>query len=394
VIRDAVAQYAERFHRLIAGKHGVASPFGAWLLLALVAPAAAGTTRTALAGILGCDPDDAFAAATGMLHQPHAELVLGAAAWHDADHATRPLLEFLRHVAAHADTGPMPSQAAADAWASERTLGLIDRFPLELDERVVVVLATAIATKVSWDLPFLLVPADSAQLPGDPAFAGRPLLRDPAVPAWCGFTHTDAGLLAGYLARSTDGLYVMSAVGEPDADPAAVLTVTQRLVTAIASGRAPRAIPLFDLPLGAGPAWRITEQVAPAVGSPERYEFLLPAWEARSNHELMRADLGFDVAGAAIVGLLPPDDYDVDARQSAMARYTREGFEAAAVTALGARATGAMIADAQPVRTARVEFTRPHAVVAATSAPGDRGSGDWDGLPVFSAWVAEAVPAE
>lgn len=52
-------------------------------------------------------------------------------------------------------------------------------------------------------------------------------------------------------------------------------------------------------------------------------------------------------------------------------------------------ATSASLPREDRVRTARVEFTRPHAVVAATE-----GDGDWDGLPVFSAWVAEAVPAE
>jgi hypothetical protein len=65
------------------------------------------------------------------------------------------------------------------------------------------------------------------------------------------------------------------------------------------------------------------------------------------------------------------------------------GFEAAAVTSLGVRAAAAIMRTPRRVRTARVEFTRPHAVVAATA-----GAGDWDGLPILSAWVAEAVPAE
>jgi len=41
------------------------------------------------------------------------------------------------------------------------------------------------------------------------------------------------------------------------------------------------------------------------------------------------------------------------------------------------------------IRTARIEFTRPHAVVAVTE-----GEGGWDGLPVFAAWVEQAVPAQ
>ena len=388
MIRDAVAQYATRFHRMLGGTHGVASPFGAWLLLALVAPAATGTRRSTLAEVLGCDPDEAFVAASRMLHEPHAELVLGAAAWHDPRYETEPLLDFLRRLAAHADSGPIPSQAEADAWADERTLGLIERFPLSIDASVVLLLATAIAAKVSWYAPFLLAPADSVLLPADPGFGHKPLLRDPGTRAWCGFVQTDVGLLAGYVAPSTDGLYVTSAIGEPGADPTAVLDATVRLACGVAGGPRPEPISLYELPLGDGPSWRITEETASFLGSPERYEFLLPAWEATSDHKLLDGELGFQQAGGALIELLPSDGYDLEARQSAMARYSREGFEAAAVTGLAVR-MAAHSPHEGPVRTARVEFTRPHAVVAAT-----RGDDEWDGLPVFSAWITEAVPAE
>lgn len=325
MIRDAVAQYATRFHRLIGGKHGVASPFGAWLLLALVAPAVEGSARDRFADILGCDPDEAFGAATRMLHDPHTELVLGAAVWHEPAHETERLLDFLRRLAAHADSGPIPSQGEADAWARDHTIGLIERFPLNLDPRVVLLLATAIATKVSWDVPFLLAPAESALLPAEPGFASKPLLRDPGARAWCGFVQTHAGLLAGYVARSTNGLHVMSAIGEPGAEPAAVLDATQTLVSEIATGARPTSTSLFDLPIGDGPAWRITEQTASFTGSPERYEYLVPAWVATSDHELLGGELGFAEAGAAVIELLPPGGYQLEARQSAMARYTAKG---------------------------------------------------------------------
>ena len=392
MIRDAVAQYATRFHRLLGGAHGVASPLGAWLLLALVAPAARGAQRAALADVLGADPDEAFAAATRMLHDPHAELALGAAIWHDPRYATEPLLDLLRRLAAHADSGPIPTQAEADAWARERTVGLIEQFPIAVEEGdpLVVLLATAIATRVSWQVPYDVVPSTMTVLPAAPGFAGLPLLADAGSPAWYGLVETDAGLLAGLTATSADGLLVTSAVGSPDADPVAVLDATQQLASDIAAGDAPRPISLFDLELGDGPAWRIGETQADAE-KPERYEFLVPAWQAQTDHDLLAAEFGFADAGAAVIALLPPppDDYSIEARQSAMARYTRVGFEAAAVTALGARVMSMVVRPSRTVRTARVEFTRPHAVVAATA-----GSGDWDGLPVFSAWVAEAVPAE
>jgi hypothetical protein len=387
VIRDAVARYATRFHRLLGDTHGVASPFGAWLLLALVAPAVDAPARDRFADILGCDLDEAFACAVRMLHEPHAEVVLGAAVWHRPGPANERLLDYLRRLAAHTDSGPIPSQTEADAWAREHTLGLIERFPLSVEPSVVLLLATAIAARVSWVLPFEVASADEALLPAHPGFAGKPLLTGPGPMAWRGFIDTDAGMLAGYTASSDGGLYVTSAVGAADADPAAVLDATQRLAIAVAAHEPPDSPSLFDLELGDGPAWRISEETTTFSGSAERYEIFVPAWEATSDHRL-GADLGFAEAGAALIELLPPGGYQVDARQSAMARYTREGFEAAAVSGLAVR-TSASLPREGPVRTARLEFTRPHAVVAATA--GEEG---WDGLPVFTAWVTEAVPAE
>ena len=56
----------------VAGpRHHVASPLGAWLLLALCAPASQGETRESLNGVLGCDSADAAELAAGLLAAPH-----------------------------------------------------------------------------------------------------------------------------------------------------------------------------------------------------------------------------------------------------------------------------------------------------------------------------------
>jgi hypothetical protein len=47
-----VARYARRFHAVIGWRHHVASPLGAWLLLALCAPAASGAQRRELIDVL------------------------------------------------------------------------------------------------------------------------------------------------------------------------------------------------------------------------------------------------------------------------------------------------------------------------------------------------------
>ena len=55
--------------------------------------------------------------------------------------------------------GPLPGPAALDAWAREHTAGLIERFPLDIDPAVYLILASALGTRVSWEVPFGLVPA-------------------------------------------------------------------------------------------------------------------------------------------------------------------------------------------------------------------------------------------
>jgi hypothetical protein len=212
------------------------------------------------------------------------------------------------------------------------------------------------------------------------------LLRDPGIAEWQGIVETDAGLIGGFTARSQHGLLVTSVIADAGAEPAAVLDIAQRIATGVASGTPPATRSLFDLPLGDGPAWQITERAAHAHQR-QRYEVVLPAWEAHSDHTLLGgAELGFDDAAATLIDLLPPDGFQAGAKQSAMGRYHREGFEAAAVTGVAVRTS---LAPESMVRTARIEFTRPHAVVAATA-----GEDLWDGLPVFAAWVGQAVPAE
>jgi hypothetical protein len=145
---------------------------------------------------------------------------------------------------------------------------------------------------------------------------------------------------------------------------------------------------LFDLPLGTGHSWLLSERRQTGSHDEERYETLLPAWSAESSHPLLTLGVpGFGSAAEALQQLAEGDE--VDAIQAAMARYTRTGFEAAAVTAIGARASAMVRPSTVTIRTARIEFGHPYAVVAVASGV----DSTWAGLPLFSAWVAAADEA-
>jgi hypothetical protein len=175
------------------------------------------------------------------------------------------------------------------------------------------------------------------------------------------------------------------------------LSAAYDLGTALAAGRPLTRRSLFDLPLGEGPAWAIREERADTAapgGREERCTAVLPAWSAHSTHQLTDPRLGF----AAVRHALDPVD-PWQARQAAMARYTRIGFEAGAVTAL-AVAVSAVVQRPGVRRTAELRFGHPFAVVAlaagSSQLPDSAGSlpaSPWHGLPVFSAWVADPQDA-
>jgi len=384
-----LAGYARRLHRVAGPGHHVASPLGAWLLLALCAPASSGRGRHTLTEVLGCDAATAAGLAARLLSQPHPLVPSAAAVWTRPEAPLTP--EFGRWqdgLPAAVQRGPLPGQAALDAWAREHTAGLIERFPLQVNPAVYLILASALGTRVSWEVPFGLVPA-AALGPASP-WAARlgQVLRTPAPDATpparagrsAGPPHQqfiavtpEAGDVAVHLARARGGLLVASVAGAAEVPAVEVLAAAQRLACAAAAGDPVPRRSLADLPLGDAPLWRVREEAEPG---PDTFTAVLPG-------------LGFGAASSALSG-----DGPWTAAQAAMARYSRTGFEAAAVTSVF-MASAVRLPRPGRHRAAELRFAHPYAVVAVTTDPGGPGGppGPWHGVPVFSAWVADPSDA-
>ncbi|MFJ6198864.1 hypothetical protein [Micromonospora sp. NPDC092111] len=388
-----LARYAARMHADIGDRHHVASPLGAWLLLALAAPAATGPVRAEFDDVLGTDPDAAAATAAALLDRPHPLVPTATACWHRPGDDTGKLAGWRDTLPRSTAAGPLPDQAGLDAWAREHSLGLIDRFPLTVSPRVVLALASALATRISWADPFDLVPG--AALGADSAWAGR-LSRALRTPehghrAWIASTGS-AGDVAVHAAPAVErdgaGLLVVSVAADPGVRPADVLAAGYELAGTAVDGE-PARRSLFDLPLGDGPLWTLREERVPTHardGREERHHAVLPCWSARDEHDLTAPGLGFPAVSRALGALLGAAELGVEARQAAVARYGRYGFEAAAVT--GAFALASLPPEGIR-RTAALRFGHPYAVVAVATDHRDGGTGPWHGVPVFSAWVAE-----
>ena len=126
--RELITGYAGRLNPALVTEQAVTSPLGVWLLLALVAPAGQGSNRDGLEAVLGATADDAAARAAALLSDPHPAVSAAAAVW---DRMLGPTFDdWARDLPAVIERGPVPSQADADAWARERTLGMIEEFPL------------------------------------------------------------------------------------------------------------------------------------------------------------------------------------------------------------------------------------------------------------------------
>jgi hypothetical protein len=397
-----IARYAASVHASVRQEHQVVSPLGAWLVLALAGLAdddSASQEAGAVEAALGLPLADAGRLAADLLDAVHPAVAAAVGMWWRDDAVTDRLTEYARRLPAAATREPLTGQQQLDAWARDHTLGLIDRFPVQVSPELLLVLGSALATRVRWLEPFDVVPATQLAAPGERGgFAGtvsralRSVRRHDVR-----LVGTEAaGLVGAHVAASGDGLAVVSVLGAPDVAREAVLAAAYEVALGLAGARIGEHVSLFDVPTGRSDLGEVVEDTVTARGAVVRVEdgvAVLPTWRASTSLDLLSgatAD-GFRGAARLLARLLPPGPTALDARQVAVATYTREGFEAAAVTGMGIRAAFAVVPSEVPRRTLTLRFDRPYAAIAvAVDPPARAGSGAaWLGLPVFGAWIAE-----
>jgi hypothetical protein len=409
-LASLVDDYCLRVTPAVLEQHqggSISSPLGIWLLLAACATAAAGPKREQLEDVLGCSASVAASLLGQFLEAPPPALHCALALWVSSTDRTAPLVEWSAGLPRSVERGPMPTQADADAWATRRTSGLITRFPLQITDLTRLILASALASRVTWQQPLEIAPA-AEHLRASSPWSGRVehvlLDRAPVLPLM--LAHTEAaGVVAVHFAVANEELAVLSVAADPAIDrhlafEAAYEIGRRSRVGALTDARCS----LFDLPLGPGHSWEIFEEEIAAYQAGDRSESIVSAtlvdWSIRSELDLQRAER-FGVAPAldAILGLIGPhqagDEYE--AVQSAVASYSSKGFEAAAITAFGIRLAAAAsrrLEEKGLRRTAHLFFDHPHTAIALAGRPADftgqrPGRTERFGLPLFSAWVAE-----
>lgn len=368
-LAEVVSAYARRARRDLGTDHaGIVSYAGLWMLLAALAPVARGERAEGLAETLGLDVEQAAAAADVLLSEPHPTVAAALGAWSRTDLGARLPLRL--------DVGPMPDQTALDAWAHDRTRGLVPTFPLEVRPETVLLLASALVLQPRW----------SRRLVEDDGW----LVLDSGLQS---VVATEAaGLVAVAVPPTDDAVDVVSVVADPDVPADRVWDAVDEVVAVLDAGGLRHGAAPEEL--ADGHAWtvRVEEQLlfpdqqrllVDGSPHPSRWTSWLPRWESTTRTELGRAPGVGDVV-AALARVVPEAAGPWACVQSATASYDEEGFTAAAVTALG-MTMGAPEPTPRTVREVRLSFDRPHAVVAVA-----RG-GSWEGMPLFSAWVDPAA---
>lgn len=351
---QAVRTYAATTRSALGSAESpVISYAGLWLLLASLAPAA----QTETDEILGLNKADARAAALALLEAPHPTLGAAVAGWLRTGVQLRKGLPIV--------LDPLPDQAGLDTWAEEHTRGLIKQFPLEIDARTLLVLASALVVTPRW----------SEQL--DEGEDGLLLLED-------GFQAVVATEAAGPVAvacpPSEDGISVYSVIAEGGVAPDDVWRAADEVVRRIDAGEVRDRT--FDATgEGDGHAWTVREVTVLGGAPSDRWRSHLPEWSAEDRHDLSAAPGVAEIAGGVMAAVA--QESDAVCIQKAVASYDREGFKAAAVTGMMVRAAAAAPRETK-VRQIDLRFDRPHAVVAVA-----RG-GAWEGIPLFSSWVSPA----
>ena len=305
-LRGAVRAFAGRVHAPEGGRHHVASPLGAWLLIALAAQAMEGAEREAATAALGMDPMVAAEAAAALLTQVPEAVRAAVAVWHRSGRASEAFEVWQAGLPGAVETGEIPTQPAADAWADRCTDHRVRAFPLPLTEDSALVLASALATRVRWFTPLFSVPATEL---GPSSPWSRSIKWALAGSDRCAIVRTSPAGLVGVHVKLAAGLVVVSVIAGPEVDALTVLDCAYAIAVDVATD-ALHSVSLFDLPLGDGVAWTITEMEIPSDRPGERAEQtegVLPAWSATSDLALSAPGGAFDGFADGLSVLLRPD---------------------------------------------------------------------------------------
>lgn len=372
---EAVNELTAQWCRRAGEGDFVLSGAGVWPLLALLAARADEPARSELADAIQVSADQAHDAALLMLQTLDTSTDVSAALglW---VHRQLPLNQNWLASLPPGTVDLLTGQDALDSWANEHTRGLIERFPLTVSPDTLLVLATALVAKTRWAVPF------------------HPAYLEPESGPW-------QGPRGGGLYRTTHHLGDVSLLHGPEPVTRMVVTGTADLDVHLLLGTGtPGSVLGTGLaalsgqvraqtppPVGAtGPGLQVTEIESPAPA--DVVWIVLPPFEVRSKHNLLTLPDVFGLTTAIDRGIghfsgISAEPLAIEqAAQDVLARFTPEGFETAAVSAVAVTLAG-LPSPEHTVTKITARFDRPFGFLAVHRPTG---------LAVTAGWIASLAP--
>jgi serine protease inhibitor len=333
----------------------VCAGIGAWPLLAILADAAQGEARDELAAAIGVDASTGTEAGRALIDMLAATDGLSAALglWSQAGLRLRPewLASLPEGVRRDFSGDTRADQAALDAWARDRTDGLIERMPVSIDADTQLLLASALTVRTTWRQPFTK-PRSVA--------GGWPLLSRTSD----GVSIVRATSTATCVRVEGDnGIDVELVIGPAGVSASEVLSEGYAIVTG-----ARDAIDGESLPDGLAASGVVVDRVTHTANTPQCV-VEAPKFTVRARHDLIAFPEVFGLASARrashpFPGISEAPLVVSDAAQDAMAEFTETGFRAAAVTAVAMRLAMVRRVEEYDVRRVSVRFDRPYGFLA------------------------------
>ena len=285
---------------------------------------------------------------------------------------------------------PVVDAPLLDGWAQQNTDGLVENMPVGVTAETLVILAAAMSLRTRWVRPFTdwgwPIRYDAGPWKDRHYY---PLSRVSRILDRVTVTPTDHGDITCLEVLGHEGITVHLVIGEDGRSASEVLQGGLTATTRSAHARTGETLRIGDTAPG------LTVERVPDDDPDDRLLVLVPRFRVAGDHDLLkRPDVfGLDTVTDASRGHFPAISAVPlavsQARQSAVAMFTAEGFEAAAVTALGAVGAGIPPVPARRIKQISVEFDRPFGFIASHRT---------SGLILAAGWVAEpeapSAPAE
>lgn len=374
--------FSEKFHKAFPEEHRIASPLGAWCLLAFVAANDANAKPEVIKN-LGCSPAEAKTILTALLKEKPAVVSLAVNSWLAPGAAGgEGFVKWSESVKdLHTANVGIPQKEELNDWVSTESLGLIEDFPVSIDpDNFIALFATVIATDIKWDVPLDVITHKSMET----AWGIEKCLidrKENVAHIHRDSMHGDFAVHCGTTGEKDLNVYSVIALSDnvSEAD-------TMAVARSIATGHF-KSVALSELPLGESENGTLAiRELKYADKTDDVFTTVLPAWKSSNTFDLLPVDLGFGQSVERFVG--SARNIDIDVKQVTVAEYNAVGFKAAALTYMMVSRSAAMPTGVKALN-AIITFNRPYAVVATVNTNNPA----WNSVPVFDGWITEAVEA-